>query len=93
LDHNIQKKGIERQLGTKEEDAEYLEGFWWDNLQERHYFKVLSVDRRTILKRIFKKKDSCLNSITFGSGERQIAGCCEHIPKPFGFLKCGIFLD
>jgi len=32
-------------------------------LRERHYFKVLAVDRRTILKWIFENKDSRLDSI------------------------------
>ena len=32
-------------------------------MRERHYFKVLAVDRRTILKWIFENKGSRLDSI------------------------------
>jgi len=63
LDDCIQKNGIEWQLGTRGEDAEYLNGFWWDKLREKYYFKALAVDRRSLLKWIFRKKDRRLDSI------------------------------
>jgi hypothetical protein len=28
-----------------------------------------------------------------GSGERPVAGFCEHGDEPSGFIKCGEFLD
>jgi hypothetical protein len=28
-----------------------------------------------------------------GSGQGQVAGCCECGNKPFGFIKCGKFLE
>jgi hypothetical protein len=32
-------------------------GFWWGNLRERDHLEDLGLDRRIILKRIFKKNN------------------------------------
>jgi len=35
--------------------GEVCTGFWWGNLRERNHFEDLGLDRRIILKWIFKK--------------------------------------
>jgi hypothetical protein len=31
--------------------------FWWESLREREYLEALGVDRKIILKMIFRKRD------------------------------------
>jgi hypothetical protein len=38
-------------------------GFWWGDLMEREYLKELGIDRRIILKWIFKKWDGGMEEI------------------------------
>jgi len=93
LDDCVEKNGIGWQLGTKREDEENLNDFWWNNLTERHYFKILALDRRALLKWIFKKKYRFLDSIDLAQERDRWGGYSEHSPEPSGSLKCGIFLD
>jgi hypothetical protein len=62
--------------------------FWWGNLREGDHLGDPGVDRRIILKWIFKKWDGAwigLSWFRIGTGE------CGN--EPSGSIKCGEFLD
>jgi hypothetical protein len=73
------------QMGRREVHA----GFSWENLRERDYLEDLSINGRTILKRIFKKWDwekwTELTSLRIA----QLTVSCECGNKSSGTTKFG----
>jgi hypothetical protein len=67
-------------------------GFWWGNLRERAHFEDPGVDRRIILRWIFRKWDVGHGLDRAGSGEGQVTGPCEGDDKPSIYVKCWEFL-
>jgi len=63
------------------------------NLREEHQLKGQDVDRRIILKWVFKIWHGRHGLDLFGSEPGQLTSCCECGKEPLGFLKCGEFLD
>jgi len=51
------------------------------------------VDRRIILRWIFRNWDEGVGLVGAGSGEGQVADTCECGNEPLGSIKCGEFLD
>jgi len=43
--------------GTYGGEERCIQGFWWGNLRERDHLEDQSVDRRIILRWIFRKRD------------------------------------
>jgi len=61
--------------------------FFWGRLKERQHFEDLGVDGTIILQWIGRRG---LGS--YGSGQGQMAGCCEHDDEPSGSINAGNFL-
>jgi hypothetical protein len=57
---------------------------WWGNLMECDHLKDQSIDRRIILKRIYKKGMWRHGLVCSGSEEGHGAGCCECGNEPAG---------
>jgi hypothetical protein len=72
---------------------EAYSGFWWGNLRERDHLGDRGVDRRIILRWIFRKWD--VGVWTGSSWLRIGTGCgtCECGNVPSGSIKRGEFLD
>jgi len=68
-------------------------GFRWGNLRERDHLKDPGVDGRIILILIFGKCDVGAWTGLSGSGQGQVAGCCECGNEPWGSIKRGELLD
>ena len=66
-------------------------GFWWGNLKHRDHLEDL--DGRIILKCILENSDEGHGLDRFGSGQGQVAGCCECDNEPSGSIKCEGFLE
>jgi len=62
-------------------------------MRERDHLGGPSVDRRIILRRIFRKWDGRHGLELDGSGEGQVVGSCESGNELSGSIKCGEFLD
>jgi hypothetical protein len=61
---------------------------WWGNLRKREYLEEVSVERKIILKWIFKNGQDWSGSVL---GE--MVGCCDAGNEPSGSIRCGEFLD
>ena len=68
-------------------------GFWWGNLRDRDHLGDPGVDGRIILRWIFRKWDVGYGLDRAGSGQGQVAGCCECGNEHSGCIKCWEFLD
>ena len=73
--------------------GEVCTGFWLGNLRERDHWVDPDVDRRIILRWIFKKWEGVVGTgwswFRIGTGGGRLwVGC-----GTFGFRKCGEFLD
>jgi len=68
------------------------QGMWHVWKPERDRLEVLGVNRMIILKCIFMKWDGRRGLDWSGSGERKVAGCCEHSNEPSGSVQRGEFL-
>jgi hypothetical protein len=68
-------------------------GFWWGNLRKRDHLGDPGVDGRIILKYIFRKWERRHGLDLSGSGQGQVAGCCECGNEPLGSIQYGEFLD
>jgi len=64
-------------------------GFWWGNLKERDHLGDPDLDRRIILRWIFRKWDV---GVWTGSKWLMI-GTGECANEPSGSIKCGELLD
>ena len=73
--------------------GELCTGFWWGNLTERDHFEDVDVEGNTILIWICKKWFRRQGLGRSGSGQGQVADCCECGNEPSGSIKCGEFLD
>jgi hypothetical protein len=51
------------------------------------------IDGKIIIRWIFRNWDVEYGLDRAGSGEGQVAGCCECGNEPSGTIKCGEFLD
>ena len=71
---------------------EVYKGFWWGNLKEKDHSKDTDVDRRIILRWIFRKWDGRHGLDWSGSEYREVAGTCKGANEPSGSIKCGEFL-
>jgi hypothetical protein len=67
--------------------------FWWGNLRKRVHLGDLGIDKRILLKWIFRMLDVGYGLDRAGTGYGQVAGTCEYDNKPSGSIKCGEFLD
>jgi hypothetical protein len=65
--------------------GEVCRGFWWGNLRERDHWVDPDVDRRIILRWIFRKWEGVV-------GTGQVAGTCEYGEEPSGSKNAGHFL-
>jgi hypothetical protein len=74
-------------------EREAYTGFWWGNLKERDHLVDPGLDRRIMLRWIFRKWDvgvwTGLSWLRMG----QVAGTCDCSNEPSSFIKCGEFLD
>ena len=59
----------------------------WGNLRERDHLKYPGVDRRMILKWIFRKGDGSMDWIDLAKRQGQIAGASENSEEPSGSKK------
>ena len=59
----------------------------------RGHLKDPGVDGRIILKWILDKCDGGHGLDGSGSGYGQVAGSCECVKEPSGFIKCGEFIE
>ena len=59
----------------------------------RNHLKDRSVDGRIKLKRIFEKLNRGHELDRSGSGQGQVAGCCESGNEPSVSIKCWEFLE
>jgi hypothetical protein len=67
----------------------FLKGFWWGNLRERDHWGFPGLDRKIILRRIFRKWDV---GIWTGLSWLRIETCkCGN--EPLCSIKRGEFLD
>jgi hypothetical protein len=62
-------------------------GFWWESLNERDHFQELCVNRKIILKWIFKKLDGRARSDLMWHMVETSAGSCECHKEPPDSLK------
>jgi hypothetical protein len=79
--------GMQRVGGT----GEAYTGFWWQSLKERDHLEDPSINRRIILRWIFREAGvwAGLSWLRI----EQVAGICECSNEPSGSIKCGEFLD
>jgi hypothetical protein len=70
-------------------EREMHTGFWWGDLREGDHLGDPGVDRRIILKWIFKKWDWVMNWIELTQDRDK----CECGNEPLGSTKCWEFLD
>ena len=68
-------------------------GFGWRNLRERDHLEDTGVDRRIILRWIFRKWDMGYGLDGCGSGLGQVTGTCKCGYEQSGSIKCGELLD
>ena len=68
-------------------------GFWWRYLKERYHLGDPGVDKRIILRWIFRKRDVGDVLDRAGSGKGQVVDTCECGNEPSGSMECGEFLD
>ena len=78
--------------------AEGLDGwmypqFWWGNLREGDDLDDPGADGKIILERIFRRWNEGRELDGSGSGQEQVAGCCEHCHEPGDVKDEGGFLD
>jgi hypothetical protein len=62
-------------------------GFQWENLKEGDKLVDSGVDESIILKWIFEKWYGEYGLDRSGSGQGQVAGCCESGNEPLGSIK------
>ena len=67
-------------------------GFWRGNLKKRDHLEGLDLDKRIILKGIFKKLVVWHGLDCSGCGQGQVAGTCEWGNGPLSFTQCEEFL-
>ena len=67
--------------------GEVYTGFWWGDLRERDHLENLDIDRRKILKWIFKKWNREPSTSSTGLEQGQLAGACKCGNKPAGSIK------
>jgi hypothetical protein len=68
-------------------------GFQWGNLREGNHLEEPGIDGRIILKWFIEKWDVGNGLDRSGSGQGQVAGCCECGNEPSCPIKCGEFLE
>jgi len=64
-----------------------------EKCEHKLQFWRASVNGRIILKWILKNGMGENGLDSYGSGQGQVAGCCEYTYIPSGYIKCGIFYD
>jgi hypothetical protein len=67
--------------------GELCTGFWWGNLRERDHFEDVDIEGNTILIWICKKWFRRHGLGRSGSGQGQVAGCCECGNEPSGYNR------
>ena len=72
--------------------------FWWGDLRERDHLEDLGggVGRRwkdNIKVKLQEMEYESIGWIALARDRRRMAGCCECVNEPSGFIKCGEFLD
>ena len=80
-------------VGHVQGRVEVHTGIWWANMNERNTMKYIHVDRRIILKLIFKKIECGLGLDWSGSEQEQVASSSEHNNKSSCSIKCREFLN
>jgi hypothetical protein len=69
-------------------------GFEWEDLRVRDYLENLDVDERTILKRIFNKKEwGSMDWDDLGQDRERWRELVNFIKELLDFIKCGKLLD
>jgi hypothetical protein len=69
-------------------------GSKWGTLREGDHLEHRGVDGRISSKWIVEKWEMGGHGVDrSGSGQIQVAGCCELSNDPSGFIKCGEFLE
>ena len=66
-------------------------GFWWGDLRERDHLENPGLDRRIILRWIFRSGMWGHGLDQSGAGEGQVAGTCKCGNEPSGSIKYGEF--
>jgi hypothetical protein len=75
-----------RSMQHKWEEKEMYTEFLWGILRERHHLEDLRVDRRIILKLVFKKWNGGHSLNLFGSGWGWVVGSVESGTEPPGSI-------
>ena len=67
--------------------GEVRRGIWWGNPRKGDHLEYRGVDGRIILKWIFEKWDRGYALDRSGSGQKEVAGCCECGNEPSVTIK------
>jgi hypothetical protein len=70
-----------------------IKHFGWGGLKGGDHYEDLGIDGRITLRWILGKLGLGMWIGFIGSGQGQVAGCCEHGDEPSDSIKCGEFLD
>jgi hypothetical protein len=77
---------------SKSGEQERYKGFWWGNLREENHLEQTGVGGRIILKWIYWNWFG-VETGRSGSGQRQLANCCECGNEPLVSIKFEEFLE
>jgi hypothetical protein len=66
-------------------------GFWWGNLRKKDHLEDPGIERRIILRWIFRSRMWEYGLDQSGSGQGQVPGTCECCNVPSGSIKCREF--
>ena len=75
------------------EERRGVHGVLVGNLRERDHWGDQDLDRRIILRWIFRKWEGVWGLDGVGLGKGQVAGACEYGNELSGSIKCWEFLD
>ena len=84
---------MDREFSTYEGEQRHMQGIRWGILRESDTLEDKGVDRRIILRWIFRKWDVENGLDRSGAGQGEMAGTCKCENEPLGSIKCREFLD
>ena len=68
-------------------------GFCWGNLRERDHFEDPGVDKRIILRWIFRKWDGGMDWTDVAQDRDRLRAFANEVNEPSGSIQCREFLD
>jgi len=81
------------ECNTYEREQTRIQGIWWGILRESDTLEDKDLDRRIILRWIFRKWDMENGLDQSGAGQGEMAGTRECGNEPLSSIKYGEFLD